>query len=85
MPQHAIRDGRWKLITSLEDTRVVDALYDLEDDPSERHNLAATRPEVVAQLRAQLEQLAAQSVEAAPMSDDDEAILAERLEELGYL
>ncbi len=85
VPQHAIRDGRWKLITSLEDARVVDALYDLEADPGEGRNLATTRPEMVAQLRAQLEQLAAQSVEAAPMSDDDEAILAERLEELGYL
>ena len=30
--QHAIRDGRWKLITSLEDARVVDALFDLEED-----------------------------------------------------
>ena len=85
VPQHAIRDGRWKLITSLEDERVVDALYDLDADPGERHNLAKARPELVAQLRGRLEELAAESVEAAPIPEEDEAILTARLEELGYL
>jgi arylsulfatase A-like enzyme len=83
--QHAIRDGRWKLITSLSDERVADALYDLESDPRERHNLARERPEQVQQLRARLEELATDSVEGAPMAEEDEAILAARLEELGYL
>ena len=85
MPQHAIRDGRWKLITSLEDARVVDALYDLDADPGERRNLAQAHPDVVARLRERLEALATESVEAAPMDDEDEAILTARLEELGYL
>jgi len=85
VPQHAIRDGRWKLITSLEDERVVDALYDLDADPGERRNLAKARPELVAQLRGRLETLAAESVEAAPIPEEDEAILTARLEELGYL
>jgi arylsulfatase A-like enzyme len=83
--QHAIREGSWKLITSLADARVVDALYDLEADPRERRNLAKERPERVQELRARLEALAAESVEAAPMAEEDEAILAARLEELGYL
>ena len=51
VPQHAIRDGRWKLITSLEDARVVDALYDLEADPGERRNVAAANPDIVVRLR----------------------------------
>ena len=85
VPQHAIRDGRWKLITSLEDARVVDALYDLEADPGERRNVAAANPDVVARLRQRLEALATESVEAAPISVEDEAILEARLEELGYL
>ncbi len=85
VPQHAIRDGRWKLITSLEDQRVVDALYDLDADPGERRNLARARPELVAQLRGRLETLAGESVEAAPIPEEDEAILTARLEELGYL
>jgi arylsulfatase A-like enzyme len=85
VPQHAIRKGRWKLITSLEDERVVDALYDLHADPRERRNLARAQPQVVAELRGQLEAWAAESVEAAPIPEEDEAILAARLEELGYL
>ena len=85
VPQHAIRDGRWKLITSLEDARVVDALYDLEADPRERRNVAAANLDVVVRLRELLEALATESVEAAPMDDADEAILTARLEELGYL
>jgi arylsulfatase A-like enzyme len=85
VPQHAIRDGAWKLITSLADERVADALYDLDADPRERHNLARERPDLVQQLRARLEELATESVEAVPMAEEDEAILAARLEELGYL
>ena len=85
VPQHAIRDGRWKLITSLEDSRVADALYDLDADPRERRNVAREQPELVAELRAKLEALAAESVEAAPIAEEDEAILSARLEELGYL
>jgi arylsulfatase A-like enzyme len=85
VPQHAIRDGRWKLITSLADSRVADALYDIEADPRERRNLARARPDLVTELRVKLEALAAESVEAAPIAEEDEAILSARLEELGYL
>lgn len=85
VPQHAIRDGRWKLITSLEDPRVVDALYDLDADPRERRNLARARPDLVRELREKLEAVAQESVEAAPIAEEDEAILSARLEELGYL
>jgi arylsulfatase A-like enzyme len=85
VPQQALRSGRWKLVTSLTDERVVDALYDLEQDPGERRNLARTRPDVVGDLRAGLERLAAETVEAAPIDEEDEALLTSRLEELGYL
>jgi arylsulfatase A-like enzyme len=85
VPQHAIREGSWKLITSLSDERVADALYDLEADPRERRNLVRERPEEAHRLRVRLEELATERVEAAPMADEDEAILAARLEELGYL
>jgi arylsulfatase A-like enzyme len=83
--QAAIRDGSWKLITSLEDDTVADALYDLAVDPRERHNLARERPADVERLKARLRELVSDRAQADAMSAEDDAILAERLEELGYL
>ena len=48
----AIRQGRWKLIP---ERKVEVGLYDLAHDPGELHNLAATHPEVVEELRKALE------------------------------
>ena len=83
--QQAIREGSYKLVTSLEDERVTDALYDLVADPNERRNLARERPEVVARLRARLEDVRRERVDAVAMGEEDDAVLAARLEELGYL
>jgi arylsulfatase A-like enzyme len=44
-----LRDGRWKLIHELESGR--SRLYDLEDDPDERRDLAAHEPERAAAYR----------------------------------
>ncbi|MEZ5938437.1 MAG: sulfatase-like hydrolase/transferase [Hyphomonadaceae bacterium] len=46
----AMRHGQWKLQTAKYPNRVW--LYDLENDPTERFNLADTMPEKVAELRA---------------------------------
>ena len=64
----AVRSGRWKLVLPrparpkwcLWSARMVDAvaklqLYDLETDIAEKHDLAARRPEVVAQLMKLIE------------------------------
>ena len=83
--QQAIREGSYKLVTSLEDDRVTDALYDLVADPNERRNLARERPEVVARLRGRLEDVRRKRVDAVAMGEEDDAVLAARLEELGYL
>ncbi len=83
--QRAIRDGRHKLITSFEDARWADALYDLEADPGERRNLARRQPDVVATLRRRLRDIVAQEAETVAMADDDDEVIAERLRELGYL
>ena len=83
--QQAIRDGSWKLVTSLEDERVADALYDLEADPVERRNLAAGHPEVVERLKERLRELLIDRADAVAMAEEDDAVLAARLEELGYL
>ena len=44
----AVLDGPWKLIQSGEKSQ----LYNLEDDPTEKHDLAAKHPDVVEKLKA---------------------------------
>jgi len=44
----AVLDGPWKLHQSGEESK----LYNLEDDPTEKHDLAAAHPEVVKRLKA---------------------------------
>jgi arylsulfatase A-like enzyme len=83
--QQAIRYGRHKLITSFDDDRVTEALYDLEADPRERRNLIGSQPELAARLRETLRTIAAEQAEAVEMTADEDEEIAERLRELGYL
>jgi choline-sulfatase len=83
--QRAIRDGRHKLITSFDDARWVDALYDLEADPDERLNLARRMPDVADRLRATLRSLVAEEAETVAIAGDEDEEIADRLRELGYL
>jgi arylsulfatase A-like enzyme len=52
MPYGAVRSGDWKLIEFTNDMHV--ELYNIRDDISEAHDLAADRPELAAQLRERL-------------------------------
>ena len=62
--QWAVKKGPWKLVCNVPETRLADTklpgeslfLANLEDDPGESTNLAATRPEIVAELTALHEQ-----------------------------
>jgi arylsulfatase A-like enzyme len=83
--QRAIRDGRHKLITSFDDPRWADALYDLEADPGERRNLARRMPDVAHRLRAALRTLLAEEAETVAIAGDEDEEIADRLRELGYL
>ena len=51
-PNSAVRLGRWKLVEWLEDGRV--ELFDVSQDLSEQHDVAAAQPAVTADLRRQL-------------------------------
>lgn len=51
-PGSAVREGKWKLIEWREDGAL--ELYDLDADPSEKHNLAQDQPEVAKRLREKL-------------------------------
>jgi arylsulfatase A-like enzyme len=49
-PYRAVRDSRWKLIVSERPRK--DWLFQLQDDPTERNNLAAAMPDKVRELKA---------------------------------
>ena len=61
------------------------ALFDLEADPGERRNVAERHRDVAAELREQLTLMLAHSQEGARMSDEDAAIVEQRLRDLGYM
>lgn len=61
----AVREGKWKLriagyrrIDNSSEMSETPELYDLDIDPAERINVAASNPDVVARLRVQMEKMA---------------------------
>ncbi|MFN0073312.1 MAG: sulfatase [Chloroflexota bacterium] len=83
----SLRTGQHKYIYAPENPEVEPELYDLELDPGEVHNLTGSHPELAFRLRSELERL---SNENAPtgserMSAEEEAVMRDRLEQLGYL
>ncbi len=78
---YAVRQGKWKLITSPQGSE----LYDLSQDPGERRNLRSARPEEVDRLRELLRVLLSGRSEStkkgAPLSQHD----LEVLRSLGYV
>jgi arylsulfatase A-like enzyme len=83
--KHALIDGRHKLIKDFREQSY--ELYDLERDPGEREDLAASRPELLREMIIALNRT--QDVEAADPVDDGNATLdpkdAEMLLNLGYI
>ena len=68
-PVSAVRKGDWKLLLFFEDDRV--ELYNLADDLSEEHNLAAVRPEKAAELRGLLENWLKETNAQLPVPNPD--------------
>jgi hypothetical protein len=81
-----LRTGKYKYIAAPDNPAVAQEVYDLEIDPLERHNLASSRPELVAQLSEQLSGIQQGATSTAiRMSAEEEALIKGRLEALGYV
>lgn len=80
-PNSALRGEEWKVISNGPDTE----LYELREDPSEVHDVAAQKPEVTAELRRILDEKLAQH----PLQLREPEAVNERLREtlraLGYI
>ena len=84
----AIRTPQWKCIWVPEDPQIPTELYHLTEDPLERQNLFSKRPDVAEELKSQLSRLESgwqPGALQATMSPEEQAILEDRLRELGYL
>ncbi|MEB2284002.1 MAG: sulfatase-like hydrolase/transferase [Myxococcales bacterium] len=80
------RTERWKLVEAPYAPDVPDELYDLAADPRERRNLAGSEPELVASLKARIAAVEAGAAGAAEaLSAEEEAAVAARLRDLGYI
>lgn len=98
-----VRTDRWKYLRAVEDDSTCrycershgasEQLYDLEADPEETENLAEERPDTLASLRDELDDLLARYEPPIGPSDeagddsveyDDEEEVLDRLESLGY-
>ncbi len=74
-------ENGWKCIVSLHENRT--ELYDLTSDSNERHDLHALFPERATWMRKEIER----EIAASGLADDaeEETIILDRLEQLGYL
>lgn len=81
----AIREPNWKFIYHHEQE---DELFDIEEDPNERHNLIDEHPDVAKQLREKLLTFITISIKDKKTDGtelDEEGEIKNRLEDLGYL
>ncbi len=79
-PLRSARDGRWKFISGPDAE-----LFDLKDDPGERANLRAARPDTAAGLARALDSLVPQAPASAQAPAALDTDTAERLRSLGYV
>jgi arylsulfatase A-like enzyme len=84
----AVRSLSYKLI--LDFKRDSQLLFDLRSDPGETHDLSAQKPEIVTQLKEELQRIEARAQEPSSgedvvLSDEEQEAVRRRLEALGYV
>lgn len=72
-PSTSLRRGDWKLIEFHEDNSV--ALFNLASDPGEEHDLSASRPDLTAVLRAEVDAWQEKTAAPVPNARNPECIL----------
>jgi arylsulfatase A-like enzyme len=83
----SLRTGQHKYIYAPENPEVDPELYDLLADPEEQRNLVTSNPDLAFRLRTDLERLSSENAPTGTerMSAEEEAVMRDRLEQLGYL
>lgn len=82
------RTEEWKYIYAPQNPRLPEELYFLPDDPQERHNRAAQRPDLVVEYRRRIAALQQGPLAENPgsvMSDEEKVSIEKRLTDLGYM
>lgn len=82
-----IRTSQYKYLRSRDDQKDRVSLFDLKSDPSEKTNLAESKPQLVQDMENLLLQITSGSVKQQPVEMDDEETkkVQEELRKLGYL
>jgi len=82
-----IRTPQYKYLRSRDDPNSNVSLFDLKSDPSEKTNLAESKPELVQEMENLLLQVRKNSIkqEMAEMDDAETKKIQEELKKLGYL
>ena len=83
VPQMGLRTPRWKYMEVV--GGAAPALFDLENDPPERHNVAKVFPDVARAFRDELHTMVADARVGEHMSEEESAFVEGRLKDLGYL
>lgn len=82
------RTAEWKYIYAPRNPRIPAELYDLKNDPNERQNVVAQRPNIARMLYQRIEKLRQGSRTTTPefvMSPAEKADIEKRLNDLGYM
>lgn len=83
VPQMGLRTPRWKYMEVVGGS--APALFDLDRDPLERHNLVKELPEMTRAFRDELHTIMTDARLGDHMSEDETQLVEGRLKDLGYL
>ncbi len=78
-------DNKYKYIYSPFRQDFEEELYDLENDPAEKHNIAQTNKDLIAVFRKKIEKMKTEKLTGEKLTEEDQKKIKERLKALGYM